>query len=439
MEAPKYPVPSTGLRLEAVPAELAPPPTTAAPGEPRRPPVTGPDTAAVSAVSVAELLPRVERLASDNEYLRRQLFRSYHQLNVVFRITHELSQIGAPDALRDTLLAEFRDMLQARNVYTSRRAGEAQLAAGERAPDSDVVATELADEIRRVRETRRVTQPELSTRQRHALGAGHVLLGALDQSEEKPTVIIVIRDLEDAPFDTADMLAAETALVYGGHVFRNAEMVQRMRDMSFETVAVLANVIEARDAYTSGHSERVAWLSRRIGEHLNLPEAQLQTLEWSGLLHDIGKIGVSEDVLSKVGPLDAREFAEIKRHPELGYNVLRPVRSLAPVLDAVLLHHENHDGSGYPRGIAGDAIPLNARILHVADVFDALTSSRSYRDALSIDAAQTVMRAESGTVLDPALVDVLIQVLERAREEDPTEFAQRFAHVPDLSSAPQEV
>lgn len=197
---------------------------------------------------------------------------------------------------------------------------------------------------------------------------------------------------------------------------------------TMETVAALARAIDARDKYTSGHSTRVAWLARRFGVALRLSPARLQWLEWAGLLHDVGKLGVPERILHKPGELTPDEFTVVRRHPRLGYEMLKPVTSLRPILDAVLHHHENHDGSGYPLGLVGTSTPLLARIVHIVDIFDALTSSRSYRAAHDVDAALRIMSEQAGTVTDPRLTRVFVRVVRREMRRDEAAFSVRFGN-----------
>jgi HD-GYP domain-containing protein (c-di-GMP phosphodiesterase class II) len=191
---------------------------------------------------------------------------------------------------------------------------------------------------------------------------------------------------------------------------------QRIHDTVAQTVRALANTLEARDRYTSGHSQRVARLARLTGAALGLDAGRLRTLEWAGMLHDVGKLGVPEAILNKPGRLNPGEWELVRRHPALSYDVVRPVRSLAPILDGVLHHHENYDGSGYPAGLAGDAIPLAARIIHVVDIFDALTSPRAYRDALPFDAALRELRAGAGWITDPYVTHIFLDALARCRD-----------------------
>jgi putative nucleotidyltransferase with HDIG domain len=176
-------------------------------------------------------------------------------------------------------------------------------------------------------------------------------------------------------------------------------------------IRALAAALDARDPYTAGHSERVSTLSVTIGRSMNLERGQLEVLRLGALLHDIGKIGVADEILRKNGPLTPEEFEHIKRHPALGARILRQVPFLAPHLPIVELHHERPDGRGYPFGLRGDDIPLDARIVHVADAFDAMTSARAYRGALPASVALAELERFSGTQFDPACVDALLSAM----------------------------
>lgn len=198
---------------------------------------------------------------------------------------------------------------------------------------------------------------------------------------------------------------------------------------ALETVCLLANVMEARDPYVAGHSRRVAFLARITGEALDWPAEQVGMLEWAGLLHDVGKIGISERILQKPDQLSEAERREVQRHPRLSHDLLKTVAGLAPVLSSVLHHHENLDGSGYPDGLRGAEIPPAARILRVADTFDALTSTRPYRDRLSVEAALDYLRSAAGAATDPIVTDVFVDTIRsRINERDP-EFRDLFRHL----------
>jgi len=172
-------------------------------------------------------------------------------------------------------------------------------------------------------------------------------------------------------------------------------------------IGALATALDARDPYTAGHSQRVADLSVSIGRQMRLSETDLETLRLGALLHDIGKIGISDAVLRKPSKLTPEEFEQIKLHPTLGARILKPLRFLDAQLAIVELHHERPDGRGYPHGLKGDEIPLFARIVHVADAFDAMTSARAYRGALPVSTAVAELWRLIGADFDPQVVQAL--------------------------------
>jgi putative nucleotidyltransferase with HDIG domain len=179
-------------------------------------------------------------------------------------------------------------------------------------------------------------------------------------------------------------------------------------------IRALAAALDARDPYTAGHSERVSALSVLIARQLALSEAEVDIIRLGALLHDIGKIGVADHILRKPGALSADEFEQIRRHPGLGARILRKVPFLEPHLAIVELHHERPDGKGYPFGLLGDNIPLDARIVHVADAFDAMTSARAYRPARAASVALVELQRYSGTQFDSASVDALREALAQS-------------------------
>ena len=177
------------------------------------------------------------------------------------------------------------------------------------------------------------------------------------------------------------------------------------------TIRALAMTLDARDRYTAGHSERVSALSVAVGQHMDLPADQVDVLRLGALLHDIGKVGVPDDVLRKPNGLTAEEFEAIKLHPGLGARILRTVPFLAPHIPIVELHHERPDGSGYPHRLRGDEIPLLARIVHVTDAFDAMTSARAYRPARSSAEALRELWRCAGAEFDAEVVHALASAL----------------------------
>ena len=170
----------------------------------------------------------------------------------------------------------------------------------------------------------------------------------------------------------------------------------------------LANALEAKDPYTRGHSERVAWYCAAMARHMGMSEQEVERVHLSGIIHDVGKIGIPETVLRKRGPLDTAEWALMHNHPIIGAQIVAPFEFFGGGALVIRHHHERWNGTGYPDGLAGAAIPLGARIVAVADVFDALTSDRPYRGALSRDVALAHLIGEAGRTLDADVVAALL-------------------------------
>jgi len=181
-----------------------------------------------------------------------------------------------------------------------------------------------------------------------------------------------------------------------------------LEETTFASMEALARAIDARDASTFGHSARVAAVSLEIAEAMQLSDKDREALRRAALLHDIGKIGIEDKVLHKPGPLNATEADDMREHPRIGYDMLKGLPFLKPSLPGILYHHERWDGAGYPSGLRGTAVPLPVRILAVADVFDALTSDRPYRDGLSFEAATAGIRIEAGLQFDPDVVTAFL-------------------------------
>ncbi len=184
---------------------------------------------------------------------------------------------------------------------------------------------------------------------------------------------------------------------------------EQLRQAYLDTVTAMANAIEARDPYTRGHTDRVTTIAKAIARRMNWNGEQLSSLEVGALLHDVGKIGVADAILRKPSPLSAAEYAEIKTHPEVGRRMLQGISYLESAIPGVLHHHERYDGRGYPDQLSGPGIPLAGRILAVADVFDAMTSDRPYRRAMSPQAAVAELERGAGTQFDPEVVVAFIR------------------------------
>lgn len=188
----------------------------------------------------------------------------------------------------------------------------------------------------------------------------------------------------------------------------NSYLYNNLQKHYIETVESFAQALEAKDSYTHGHSRQVSLYAGLIARQLDFSSAEIASLEQAAILHDIGKIGISDAILNSRGKLSQSELEEIRKHPLKGRNIVEPISSLAAIADVVYYHHEHWDGGGYPEGLTAHKIPLMSRIIGIADAFDAMTSKRPYRLPLSIKEALLELRKESGQQFDPDLVEIFI-------------------------------
>ena len=213
-------------------------------------------------------------------------------------------------------------------------------------------------------------------------------------------------ELESADLNLVGAIAAQAAVA-----LENASLYEDLEMSYFSTVKALARAIEVKDPYTYGHSERVTEYAMAIARRLKVSEWERQNIKYAAALHDIGKIGITRKILNKPGSLSEEEFVHVKTHPQLGDSIIEPVAFLQAPRAIILHHHERYDGKGYPGGLKGDEIPLGARILAVADSFEAMMSDRPYRRALPIEEAVKELELNAGTQFDPDVVSAFLEAL----------------------------
>jgi response regulator RpfG family c-di-GMP phosphodiesterase len=239
----------------------------------------------------------------------------------------------------------------------------------------------------------------------------HYIAFPLKTPQQTLGVLNLIRARDKPAFSNVDLEIINVLASQASISIENVRLYQNIRDNYLKTVRGFALAVEAKDRYTHGHSENVMKYTVVLAKYLGLPEAELENVKYAGLLHDIGKIGVSELILNKPGRLTPSEFDEIKKHPSLGANIIADVPFLRPLVPMVLHHHEFFDGNGYPSGIKGDQIPFGARILAVADAYEAMTSDRPYRRSLSQQTALEILSSGKGKQFDPHIVDAFQDIL----------------------------
>jgi putative nucleotidyltransferase with HDIG domain len=365
----------------------------------------------------------LRELRRENESLAEEVLHGYEQLNVLFEFTNQIAEVTDAEEVVNRLLGRLSRVLSAPVVCLhgadgSRRLYDSYTNRTEALGDLLGLDSTLSESAERVR-----TEKQSLVR---TVGEFQVLLAGLPRLNDRTDVVVIVRPRSLQPFQSGDLMMVDSILSFGAHIVRNSELHERLRALSMESTRALVAAIDKKDHYTRGHSERVGMLAKLTGRELGLSAVDLQLIEWAALLHDVGKIGVPEAILQKAGKLTAAEYEIIKQHPQMGYDILQPIASLKDVLDGVLYHHENPDGSGYPHGLKGDQIPLFAHVIHVVDVFDALCSTRSYRPAFTVERALAILHQESGARLDPKAVEAFVTAFEGLRREAPEQIAEMY-------------
>ena len=237
-----------------------------------------------------------------------------------------------------------------------------------------------------------------------------VLCAPLETGDAVAGAIYLDTASDGAPFAEHDLDLLTAIARQAGVALHRAQLIEELEQLFVRVVETLVATVEAKDIYTYGHSARVSKLSRQIGERMGFDRERLEQIKVAGLLHDVGKIGIPETILGKAGKLTDEEWEYIRSHPQIGESIIRQLgsRRLAEVQRIVRHHHEKLDGSGYPDGLSGDAIPLGARVMAVADAYDAMTSNRPYRAPMSSEAAIEELRRHAGAQFEPAAVEALV-------------------------------
>lgn len=209
------------------------------------------------------------------------------------------------------------------------------------------------------------------------------------------------------------IIADQAAVAIG-----NIQLYSDIKEMYLGTIQTLAEAIDAKDSYTRGHAERVTMYAVEIAREMQLSRQLIKNIEFASLIHDIGKIGVKDCVLTKPGKLSESEYEEIKQHPQTGEQILAPIEFLTNIAPLILYHHEQYNGAGYPEGIRGEEIPVGARIINVADAFEAMISERPYSKGMTVEEAIEELKDGAGTQFDPDVVDAFIRVLKRKENKE---------------------
>lgn len=378
----------------------------------------------VSALDTME--QRVAMLLREHSGMADELLRAYEQLGIVFDLTRQLLTLRREqDVISLVVDRLFGTYPEAVILVVNQRDGRRACTDIPDLPDW------LTQALNDSHESRRVVVGHSDE------AVGHAYDGAVQHTQEALIApvfagdsyvcsLVLWRRSEEGPveaWNSGDMQLFDSLGSFCGDAIRNFRLMQQLQEMSMDTVRTLVNAVDQKDPYTSGHSNRVGYYSKLLAAELGFNDEELRTLEWSALMHDVGKIGIRDEVLKKAGRLTPEEFEHIKEHPLRGYHVVRENPHMREALDGVLHHHERYDGKGYPDGLKGEDIPLQARIIQIADIFDALTTTRSYRGAFGWEKALGILEEESGTVVDPRLCGAFVGLMRRLHSHNPSAFS----------------
>jgi putative nucleotidyltransferase with HDIG domain len=223
--------------------------------------------------------------------------------------------------------------------------------------------------------------------------------------------VLNLEQRERGAFGEEDLLLAHVIAGQIGAAIHRCQLVGELEDAFLTTIGVISDAVEMQDSYTANHANEVAELALAVGERMGIEGVELERLRYGALLHDVGKIGIPAEILRKPGPLTPEERVRMDEHTAIGARMLERIPFLAPVAPLVRSAHERHDGGGYPDGLRGDEIPLGAMVIATCDAFHAMTSDRSYRKAMSLEAAEAELRANAGTQFEPEVVAALLAEL----------------------------
>ena len=370
------------------------------------------------AKSALELLPSLDllekaldRVLIEHEGMSQELISVYEQLGIVFEVSSRLSAVRGERKVVELFLDSLSRSFHRLTVWMAELSPDGIWEALDR---SRAITPWLSDCLDRAIRSQRVLVETIRPDQGDN-SIDEIMVGPVFAGDAFVCSIVLMRGLDASvpAFAASDMGLLQSLITFCGDLIRKKRLVGELHAMSIALIRALVNAVDQKDEYTSGHSLRVAYFATLLGRELQLPERDLQMLQWSALMHDVGKIGIRDDVLKKTGKLTDEEFAHMKEHPVRSHRVVQQVPQLADALPGILHHHERYDGTGYPQGLAGENIPRQARIIQIADVFDALTSTRSYRAAFPWTKALGIMQEEAGKTLDPQLQQLFDAIMRR--------------------------
>ncbi len=371
---------------------------------------------------------RAHQLEDENGKLSSHITSTFEEISILYRLTHNLKLSSNCEDLATMALNWLSAVIPAEGLLVhfvapepSRNATEPPAAkhiSHGRCPLDTTAFAELVAKLQCKPSGRAVVLNRAATSAADwtCPSVRELIIVPLAEGERSFGWLAAINHRHHAEFGTIEAnLLSSVAAILGIHS-SNLDLYRQQADVLAEVVRAMSSAIDAKDPYTRGHSDRVARVSVRLAQELGCDSETLKTLYMAGLLHDLGKIGIDDNVLRKPGKLTEAEFEHVKTHVEIGYRILRDLRKMQSVLPVVLHHHESWDGRGYPHGLKGDEIPFLARIAAVADAYDAMASDRPYRNGMPDEQLDEIIRQGAGKQWDARVVEAFFKVRDEIRE-----------------------
>lgn len=337
----------------------------------------------------------------------QELTDSYEEINLLYTITSSMNSVNHPKRFIELACNELLQTLPYEWIGVQLRVGDRLPRIGNDLLFAGNVQSDSSEMVRSI--TNEMTNKPIISNSNdtvaNTLGQATIIEPIMSDGKVIGVLVAANKLGDDTEASSVDSKLLSATASQIAIFLENALLYEDLSATFLGTLEALTASIDAKDKYTCGHSQRVALLTAQLAEKAGLDADQVDRFRIAGLVHDIGKIGVSEHVLTKQGGLTNAEFDEIQKHPEIGAKILKDIPQMEDILGGVLHHHEKFAGGGYPHGIAGDAIPLVARMITLADTFDAMSSSRTYRNAMNRNAVLDEMKRVVGTQFDPELAE----------------------------------
>ena len=376
------------------------------------------ETIAELAVSKLQADARIVALQAESDELAQRIGATYEEISLIYRLTQNLKLSGNRETLAQLALHWLADVVPAGAIVIQFAADPEQLGGPEATGNASRL---IVGEARPSTETLDALFADCAATNHHqpaVINRGVTGDASWQFPEIRECVIVPIAEgsrnfgwlaifnhPQDREYGTSEAsLLSSIGTILGVHT-ANVDLYRQQADMLADVVRAMSSAIDAKDPYTRGHSDRVARVAVEIARGLGCDAETIKTIYLSGLLHDIGKIGINDDVLRKPGRLTEPEFEHVRTHVTIGYKILKDLRKMQHMLPVVLHHHESWDGNGYPHNLKAEEIPYLARIVAVADAFDAMTSDRPYRRGMAIDKVNAILKKGAGQQWDPKIIE----------------------------------